>query len=326
VHDKRGFNKCELPRNHTQVTQTSSFLVQSWRANCDIQFLMYKTDPTNIHTDDVARVVNYVVAYACKGNETEIEEKKNIASIILATKEESGDKKDVKRLARRIMNEATKCRMISKQEALCHLARLRLFDCSEDTQVVSISGSVKLGTSSQASKTPLSIYASRTTHFDMSLDQFFYLLNKNCSRTVIPNYTGGRIEAPYPVTPSYARSVLLIYKPWHGKFPYEQSSDTKPLMAAFDKFINDKNNCPPCVCLDYSRAREAYMSKKKELTSENQELDDGIEDTNVDDELAQCIELVKTKYITQVESLDSEFLFDYGNNYDWSTIKIKVST
>jgi hypothetical protein len=37
--------KVKMPRNHSQLNQTSVDLLQSWRANCDVQILMYKCDP-----------------------------------------------------------------------------------------------------------------------------------------------------------------------------------------------------------------------------------------------------------------------------------------
>ena len=83
VKDVRGFKKLEMPRNHPRVIQSSMSLVQSWHANCDVQFLIYDSDPLCPDPSDIARVTDYVVAYACKGNDTLIEEKKHIKSLIL---------------------------------------------------------------------------------------------------------------------------------------------------------------------------------------------------------------------------------------------------
>ena len=203
VHDRRGFDKCVLPRNNCRIIQTSIPMMRSWRANCDVQFLLYNSNPHELNSEDIARVVNYIVAYACKGNETELQEKRNIASIILSAREEMGDQKDITRLVRKLLNEASKCRMISKQEALCQLARLQLYDCSESVWNVSIAGSVKLDTNKEATSTFIAKYANRKVHLDKTLDEYFHLTynypGKN-GKTIIPNYVGSRFETPYPPT------------------------------------------------------------------------------------------------------------------------------
>ncbi len=43
--DKRGFKTLEMPRKHSKVVQSSIDLLQSWRANCDIQIILYESDP-----------------------------------------------------------------------------------------------------------------------------------------------------------------------------------------------------------------------------------------------------------------------------------------
>ena len=85
VHDLRGFNRLELPRNHRKIVATSRWLVQGWRANCDLQVLLYECDPKHPSPEEIARVTDYIVAYACKGNETIVEEKKQIKALILAS-------------------------------------------------------------------------------------------------------------------------------------------------------------------------------------------------------------------------------------------------
>ena len=69
VHDLRGFDRMELPRNHKRIVASSKWLLQGWRANCDIQVLLYNCDPLCPDPDEIARVTDYIVAYACKGND-----------------------------------------------------------------------------------------------------------------------------------------------------------------------------------------------------------------------------------------------------------------
>ena len=62
VHDLQGFDRLELPQNHRRIVATSKWLVQGWRANCDIQVLLYDCDPFHPNPDEIARVTDYIVA------------------------------------------------------------------------------------------------------------------------------------------------------------------------------------------------------------------------------------------------------------------------
>jgi hypothetical protein len=80
--DLRGFDRVDLPRNNHHIVQASTFLCQGWRGNCDIQYLIYRYDGDEIDVGDISRVTNYVVSYSCKGNESEIQERLSLKSII----------------------------------------------------------------------------------------------------------------------------------------------------------------------------------------------------------------------------------------------------
>ena len=140
VCDLRGFDRLELPRNNNRIIATSKWLVQGWRANCDLQVLLYECDPLYPNSDEIARVTDYIVAYACKGTETLVEEMKQMKALILGCEDVSGTTKEVKKIARKLLNTTTKDKVISKQECMCHLAKLDLFLCSEAIKTVSISG------------------------------------------------------------------------------------------------------------------------------------------------------------------------------------------
>ena len=63
VHELQGFDRLELPRNHRRVVASSKWLLQGWRANCDLQPLLYAGDPFYPSPDEIARVTDYIVAY-----------------------------------------------------------------------------------------------------------------------------------------------------------------------------------------------------------------------------------------------------------------------
>ena len=56
--DLHGFDRLELPQNGRRIGATSKWLVQGWRANCDIQLLLYEGDTLNPSPDEIARVTD----------------------------------------------------------------------------------------------------------------------------------------------------------------------------------------------------------------------------------------------------------------------------
>ena len=189
VKDPRGYSRLELPRNHPRVVQTSIFLLQGWRANVDIQLLLYDDVIHKTTASDISQVSDYIISYICKGTETSVQEKVHIKDIILNSTECTGDVDDIKILSRQIMNEATKNCIISKQESMCHIGRLPLFLCSKNIEDVSISGYRKLGTQEQAQTTFLTTYANCQEKYDMSLHQYFdYKKTKQITYTVILSF------------------------------------------------------------------------------------------------------------------------------------------
>jgi hypothetical protein len=148
----------------------------------------------------------------------------SLKSIILKAEIDHGDHRDVTKLATRLLNEACKTRVISKQEATCQLAGLDLYSCSEHVKMESLAGEHRLGSESQAKTSLLVKYAKRDKKLHkMNLIEFFDLYHNQSSnyskkviKTKIPLFTGARCKPVYPVTESYAQGVLLIYHPWHG--------------------------------------------------------------------------------------------------------------
>ena len=46
-----------------RMNQTSKYLLQSWRANSDVQVIIYDSDPNNPDFDEIKTVSDYVVSY-----------------------------------------------------------------------------------------------------------------------------------------------------------------------------------------------------------------------------------------------------------------------
>ena len=64
------------------MVQSSMDLVQSWRGNCDVQVLIYTSNPEDPDPVEIAKVTDYVVGYACKGNVRMSDEKKWMKEMI----------------------------------------------------------------------------------------------------------------------------------------------------------------------------------------------------------------------------------------------------
>ena len=54
---------------------------QSWRANCDVQIILYNTDPKFPDLREISNVARYVVSYTCKGH-LMVGQEKDIISFI----------------------------------------------------------------------------------------------------------------------------------------------------------------------------------------------------------------------------------------------------
>lgn len=215
VRDVRGFNRLEIPRDNRRTVQSSTYMLQGWRANCDIQILLYESDPSNPDPADVAKVTDYIVAYACKGNDALQTEKQKVKKFILSLRDDKMSdepKMEAKTLARKILNKSLSEKVISKQECMVQLSNLDLSLCSEIIQTVSISGSYKLtDTTTEYGTSFFHKYKTRTGMEHLSLDEYFHTCKNNHGdgnrKTVIPHYVGGCSIPVFPATPQYARSV-----------------------------------------------------------------------------------------------------------------------
>ena len=333
VRDLRGFDRLELPRNNRRIVTTSKPLVQSWRANCDIQVLLYEGNPAHPSPDEIARVTDYIVAYACKGNESLLEEMKQMKALILGCEDISGTSKDVKRIARKLLNQTTKDKVISKQECMCHLARLDLFLCSEAIETVSISGEYRLCTSGQSNFSFLTKYAHRdiSKYKDMSLHQYFEYIKNGalkgaCSnrRSIIPHYVGAKSVPTYPPTEGYAKSVLLLHVPWQYKF--DQQAHGRNYIAEFKSFIK-RPDCPTGIRIGYERAKARFEQKKQfvEPTGKRENICYESFSTVIDESVEEIVALASTLgYTCGLDTLEENEFFYGDDSTDWSTQHYKV--
>ena len=209
---------------------------------------------------DIARVTDYIIAYCCKGSYTFKEEAEINKQIILKAEEVTGDRRDIQRLCKQIMNKASTSRLISKQECMVLLGRLNLAKCSETLENVSISQTERLRQNKDetAPKTMVKQYQQRQAHLEhLSLYEFYHLKknggNKCSKNAKIPYFVGVSGTPKYPITPSYARHVLTVHKPWKT---YPNHTDW---IKEFQRFIVDPN-CPQSALMTYNRVLSQFYT------------------------------------------------------------------
>ena len=333
VLTKKKYQKLEMARNHTRLSQCSEDLLQSWRGNCDIQVLIYRADAETIDAADIARVTDYIVAYACKGNVTTKEEKLQNKKLILASADETGDKSDVMRVARRIINRSASNRLITKQECMVLLGKLDLVLCSEKIQCVPLGGgqqvSVEKGDAKTRNGTIVGMYMKRDkTEESLSLYRFFHRV-KNDGKAqsdvavIVPHFVGLNGQPIYPVTDSYARAALIIYKPWRDTKEHAYYSK-RAWQSEFAEFLHS-DECPSTVQIDYERVYHRWvdhMTSYQAVAGQVDHSNNPISDK--DQELLDCLGMHAQ---SADDVMDHSIIrdCDRGVGFDWSVHQVTVS-
>jgi hypothetical protein len=312
VSDKRGFQRLEVTRNHDRVVQSSLDMLRSWRGNCDFQIMIYDCDPNTPDPSEIARVTDYVVAYACKGNQRLLDEKKQLKSLILSMSDDTGTKHDVVKLARHLLNRAASNRTVSKQECMVLLAGLDLVMCSESIETVSISGQYRLQKGKNS--TILKQYELRPSALHhLSLDSYFHLKkNSKGGKLIIPHYVGGRSQPVYPASEGFARATFLIHSAWHkGTEPYNKDVD---LVEQFELFLKS-DRCPDSVKIPYERMRWRFLEKLVGREAVAKDMENTVP-TNVDEDILELLAIASTFNKTDQDSNHS-YNYDKGLDYEW---------
>lgn len=320
----KGLRVLKLKRNEKKMKQTSMSQLQSWRANCDVQILLYGHDPAKISSNDIANVSGYVVSYCTKGNISYESEREVIKTVVMAAEDEFAENSSMSTitLARKILNVFNSKRIISKAEVSCELLNLDLYKCTESFTKVSLSTYTRIRKNTAQNVTnQLTKYASRNCIFaNLSFEQYFdkILTNNHNSNTDGRSsilYCYGLNGTPcYPISFGYAKATLIRHKPWSKKqrLNFEQKGVIqKDVKEEFEEFLASKD-CPAHVKVRYEIAKENYrrLSRKRNCHGENdpESSGDGIDKSTAD--LIQAC---------QIYSDDTIMSFmDKGMNYDWN--------
>ena len=136
-----------------------------------------------------------------------------------------GNQNNLISLVRHLMNRCTTQRTVSKQECMVLLTEITLVQCSENINTINISNSKMLKQTINKSDNMSVISIVEKNENDHSFAQFLHenllTTDKDGKETVIPHYVGLNCRPTYPITIDYARSTLIINKPWRkGNSPH----------------------------------------------------------------------------------------------------------
>ena len=321
--DRKRSRKLYMPRNDNRLNQTSKYLLMSWRANCDVQILVYNCDPKNPDSSEISRVTDYVASYSCKGNYSLMEERQHNKELIMAAEDFTGDKADVVRACKQIMNKCASKRLISKQEAMVLLADLPLTICTEGFEAVSLTHSqqVTLEGELRDDKKFITQYANRDTSFEnMSLHEYFHhVKNKTKNeRHIIPNFVGISGTPQFPVTADYARHTIIVYRPWR-QYPKDLE-----WIKEFNQFINSEE-CPVSAKMGYERKMHRYYDKMQHYEPKSHTVDHS--GNELSEESRELLELVGLRGDECTDHDDALFKsMNFGKSFEWDKdAKVRTS-
>ena len=233
------------------------------------------------------------------------------------------DQCDMDFLVTHLLNRASSKRTIPKQECMVLLAGLPLVSCTEKIHTVSISGYEKLSQKSTSTSIVAKYRRRGREHKHMSLHDYFFYINKDNRNTSVPHYVGSSTTPKFPFTESFARSMLIIHKPWNAESPIR----TGNRLNEFTDFLLD-DKCPKSLKLVAARAKERYEngSQFKEPTAQDEESGGTYSMNGIDDAARNLMEFLTT--FTRMPNVggDSDHgKFHRGLDFDWGKKRVPVS-
>ena len=166
------------------------------------------------------------------------------------------------RVSVKSMNQLIKEKLCSKQETVCQIAGLKLFDCSNAIDKININGYKAINANGKVtSSDKLSVF----TAFKM-LDMSFYGMDNVSMRTslelakpYIPHFVGTHTQATFPITEEYAKLASINH--YNRNFATMLQGDNS-ILDLYNDFAS--SNCPKLVRMEYNRALDTTKNQYKE--------------------------------------------------------------
>jgi hypothetical protein len=161
-------------------------------------------------------------------------------------------------------------------------------------------------------------YAERKGLGDVSFYDYFCLKkppNKTTGRITIPHFTGVSYTLTLPVRKEYARSILMVHKPWKGKFDEKEGMES---VEQYEQFVLNKN-CPKLVRISYERAKLNSTTQTNEPTSKHDAQEFNGDDYDVED----AVNIFSKIPAVFAENFLDEDL-DFGFEKDWDVAQFML--
>jgi hypothetical protein len=234
-----------------------------------------------------------------------------------------GDENDLIRLSKKMLNKTSSTRIISKQECMVENTELPLSLCSDFIQVVGITGSSRITANGQGSESMITSYANRLDEFEeFSLCRFVHHCQPILKefKVLVPHFVGLNNTPTFPVSPSYARSCLIVHCPWRNmKF---HKLDDKACISQFLQMM-ERDSFPKSVKLSYMQAKNRYEADIRSamvgVGDDSKNEPENVDDLDDEDDMVlKCM----ARLPGHSTSADTSDLFDEqvnsGQTYDWS--------
>ena len=132
------------------------------------------------------------------------------------------------------------------------------------------------------------------------------------------SYVGANSQPTFPVTASYARSVLFIYKPWRG----DEMNKKTGWIPLFETFVNS-SQCPPSVRIPYERVMSRYIDK----TTHNETIaKESHQESEISKENQDFMDLTSLHHPSDPNTGELDITdIDVGKDYNWSQKHVMVS-
>ena len=296
--DPKGYLVGEMPRSHPRIVQHINEFPALWGGNCDQTVIISSSDPKNPDPREMRRSVSYCTGYLCK-NKDKVGGTVLLYKSVLEDVPEELEHKNIKTFCEKCMNKSVGKQEVSSPNADSFLSKLPLIRSSRQFVSVSLGSDriigiqrgqqeshhdsgeetrPRLGSTRMNARDRYVKAAKEGTFFydiqgqpksatEMSLYEFASgpLQGPNVHvGTWCPVPKGCNVQASWPITLSYARSMLMLHKPGCVKGQDEQSE--QGWLAEFDEF-RESEHCPAMVKAAVLKAEEEHQKFKNALHS-----------------------------------------------------------
>ncbi|EDO35599.1 predicted protein, partial [Nematostella vectensis] len=261
-------------------------------------------------TDDIIAIVDYVCAYACKGNEPTGAAKDLFKDMVNAV--DSADEVSGRSVCARMLMKTVGRRDVSGPEASFELSGLPLWRCTRQFFYLSMKGSRRLERNGDTatSSTALDKYLARPCDEVCSWYQFA------SKREKVPVVSGGSTHSTWPLQKDICRTMMLLHWPNWFRLDELKSAD-ESWKDAFSRYVIT-DQCPMFV-----KALVVKASRQAEGAREPTYESDGEDEPADAEEQPDWVDIYAGPNQTY-EGVEEFQYDDGGENFDWSSSTIVI--